>query len=443
MKVSVIMPSLNVVAYIEECITSVINQSLKEIEIICVDAGSTDGTKEILQNYARIDERISIIESDKKSYGHQVNLGLKKAIGKYISIVETDDYVEKQMLEKLYEVAESEQADFVKGGFKPFFMYDGRYCERTRKNQSVVSEKKCVINIEKESIRDKLSDIGPIWAGIYNREFLKSNCIYLNETLGASFQDTSFHMMVAINTQKCVFVEECFYHYRIDRMDASMKSKGKVGCVIDEFKYVDTYVRKYNKQDEFQLEYIARHKLEVYFWNMNRVCNESKQLFQKMISDEMRDYSSGGKYESFLSDYEKKVYEYLTNWEKYQEYKNFEKENICKIKDIISGFEQGDKYIIAGSGMYATNLLALNQVIRKNSIVNICDNSKKKQGQMMETFCILSVEEAVNKCNDEKWIVANKYYSEEIKKQLVELGVKEDKIIVISYIPEINEVLFD
>ena len=89
-KVSVILPSLNVADYMEECLESVINQSLRELEIICVDAGSTDGTKEILDDYAGKDSRITVLQSDIKSYGKQVNIGLDYASGEYIGILETD-----------------------------------------------------------------------------------------------------------------------------------------------------------------------------------------------------------------------------------------------------------------------------------------------------------------------------------------------------------------
>ena len=78
-KISVIMPSLNVGNYIEQCIKSVLDQTLTDFEIICIDAGSTDGTVEILQKYAKEDSRIQIINTDKKSYGYQVNLGISKA----------------------------------------------------------------------------------------------------------------------------------------------------------------------------------------------------------------------------------------------------------------------------------------------------------------------------------------------------------------------------
>ena len=86
-KVTVIMPSLNVRKYISTCIESVLAQTLQDIEILAVDAGSDDGTLEILQDYARRDERIRLIHSDKRSYGYQINLGISLAQGDYIGIV--------------------------------------------------------------------------------------------------------------------------------------------------------------------------------------------------------------------------------------------------------------------------------------------------------------------------------------------------------------------
>ena len=98
-KVSIVMPSLNVRPYIEECLDSVQNQTLKDIEILCVDAGSTDGTLEFLRERAAADSRIQVIESDRKSYGYQINLGIKAAKGEYFAILESDDYIIPEMYE--------------------------------------------------------------------------------------------------------------------------------------------------------------------------------------------------------------------------------------------------------------------------------------------------------------------------------------------------------
>ena len=118
------MPSLNVGDYMEQCLSSVLNQSLKDIEVICVDAGSTDQTLDIIKKHQKNDSRIKILYSGKKSYGHQVNMGLKEAKGIYISIVETDDYIDEDMLKDLYGASQNNTVDIIKANFYYLNDYD-------------------------------------------------------------------------------------------------------------------------------------------------------------------------------------------------------------------------------------------------------------------------------------------------------------------------------
>ena len=131
-KVSVILPSLNVADYIRECIDSVLQQSLQELEIICIDAGSTDGTREILEEYANKDSRITILHSDMKSYGRQVNMGLKYASGDYIAILETDDWIAPDMYRCLYELAVKEHLDYAAADFDMFRTIRSQRANRNR-----------------------------------------------------------------------------------------------------------------------------------------------------------------------------------------------------------------------------------------------------------------------------------------------------------------------
>ena len=113
--ISVIMPSYNVGRYIRVCIESVLAQSLQNMEILVIDAGSEDGTLDILREYVDKDERICLVHSEKKSYGYQVNMGIQMARGKYIGIVETDDFIEPDMYRTLYEWTQETDADYVRG----------------------------------------------------------------------------------------------------------------------------------------------------------------------------------------------------------------------------------------------------------------------------------------------------------------------------------------
>ena len=115
--ITVIVPTLNCAMSIDRCVESILNQTWKELEVVCVDACSTDGTKELLQKYEEKDKRVKVIVSDRKSYGYQMNLGISCASGEYIGIVESDDEVEPDMYEQLYSAAILYTPDMVRSDY--------------------------------------------------------------------------------------------------------------------------------------------------------------------------------------------------------------------------------------------------------------------------------------------------------------------------------------
>ena len=210
-KISVIMPSLNVGDYMEQCLTSVLNQSLKEIEVICVDAGSTDQTLNIIKKYQKNDKRIKIINSDKKSYGHQVNIGLKEAKGIYISIVETDDYVDENMLTDLYEYSQNNTVDIIKANFYHLNDYDGEIeliPDTSKKN--LTPNEVFTLNEKPLFIEGHPS----IWAGIYLREFLDKNDITFLEVPKGGWVDNPFFYETALKANKIIYLNKQLYFYR-------------------------------------------------------------------------------------------------------------------------------------------------------------------------------------------------------------------------------------
>ncbi len=131
--VSVIMPAYKVEQYLDQCLRSVVEQDLEDIEIIAIDNGSPDRCGDIIKSFAKKDRRIKPIFIEKNDgYAHAINEGLLAATGKYIAIVETDDYVEPDMLSSLYNAAEKYGAKIAKGGFtKHFPNGDTLYCRPT------------------------------------------------------------------------------------------------------------------------------------------------------------------------------------------------------------------------------------------------------------------------------------------------------------------------
>ena len=116
-KVSILMPACNVEKFLKECMDSVVNQTLKDIEIICIDDGSRDSTGNILDEYAQKDNRIKVIHKANSGYGHSMNVGLQNATGEYIGIIETDDFADLNMFDELYKAAKENHADVVKSNY--------------------------------------------------------------------------------------------------------------------------------------------------------------------------------------------------------------------------------------------------------------------------------------------------------------------------------------
>ena len=222
-KVSIILPSLNVKDYIEEALDSVIMQSLKDIEIICVDAGSDDGTEDIIERYAKKDKRIRFIRSTVRSYGYQVNLGIEESHGKYIAVLETDDKVASEMYERLYRLAEDSNADYVKADYNAFFtQIDGSYYYFERHNFT----DKSLYDVVLEPIKHQViaRDDWYLWQGIYRREYLNNYGIRFSETPGAAYQDIGILYLTGIYAKRAVYIREPLYGYRIDRELASSNS---------------------------------------------------------------------------------------------------------------------------------------------------------------------------------------------------------------------------
>ena len=244
-KISIIVPTLNSSKYIKECIESIISQTLKEIEIICVDAGSEDGTVETIEKERKTDTRISIIHSDKKSYGYQMNLGIRRAVGEYIGIVESDDYIEKDMLEELYNIATRINADFVKADYLEFFNDEKKdgYVFRRRSiiKQSDFYNKEIDASSKPELL---LPDMVAIWSGIYQKGFLEKNNIIFNETPGASFQDTSFWAWTQMTAEKVYYLNKPFYRYRVDNPNSSTFQTSKCFWICDEFEFIRNSIDK-------------------------------------------------------------------------------------------------------------------------------------------------------------------------------------------------------
>ena len=153
--VSIIVTVHNADKYIRECLDSVVNQTYKDIEIICVDGGSKDLSPEILKEYQARDNRIRIINDINTSYGHKINIGIKEAKGDYVAVIESDDIYENNMVEILMGVHNRyKDLDFVNGEYRFFWDVDGvrHYLEHNLYN---IQPYNCVINNTAKERKDR------------------------------------------------------------------------------------------------------------------------------------------------------------------------------------------------------------------------------------------------------------------------------------------------
>ena len=241
-KISIIMPSLNVVDYIVECVDSVINQTLEDIEIIFVDAGSTDGTLEILREYEAKDSRAKLIISDKRSYGHQMNLGIANSNGEYIGIVETDDYVSTDMFEELYALSNNGEYDMIKSSF----IYVNEDTDEVYKDLNI--HKRKIPEDKPFNLKDNpfiLTGHPSIWAGIYKKDFLTVNEIKFMEAPGGGWVDNPFFHETACLAKTIRYTDEAYYYYRESNPNSSSNKLSDLTLpierMIDNLDVLDKY----------------------------------------------------------------------------------------------------------------------------------------------------------------------------------------------------------
>ena len=284
-KVSIIMPVYNVEKYLRQCIDSVISQTLPEIEIICVNDGSSDTSGKILNEYSTRDKRIHVINKKNSGYGHTMNCGLDAAIGEYVGIVETDDYVHAEMFSTLYNLAKTHDADLVKSNYYTFTS------EKTNSSRFLVDLCRG-LPVEKifspiKQCNDFLYLQPCIWAAIYRREFLEQNRIRFNETPGASYQDTSFAFRVHAMTDRALLTNKPFYHYRTDNENSSVNAAAKIFSVCDEYRVIEEYFSARPERSAAMQSIITRAKCDTYLWNYRRLGAEYQYAFLLTMANEL------------------------------------------------------------------------------------------------------------------------------------------------------------
>lgn len=277
-KVSVLVPIYNVETFLPECLDSLVKQTLKEIEIICINDGSTDDSPKIIKKYAKADERIKIIDKKNSGYGDSMNQGLKKAIGEYIGIVESDDFIDLDAFEKMYKLAKKYDLDVVKTNFYEYVTKKKR--DVAKSNMFLPNEENVVLDTREH--RHVFYEQPSIWSAIYKREFLVENDIRFLPSPGASYQDAGFNFKVWAAAKRVMMLNRAFLHYRQDNPNSSVKSDGKVYAVKDEYDEVERWLKERKMYEEYGPTLVGM-RFSSYIWNMRRLTRKTAKEFVKTI----------------------------------------------------------------------------------------------------------------------------------------------------------------
>lgn len=418
MKISVVIPLLNAKEYLRECVESVLSQTYEKIEIICVDAGSTDGTLEMLEAYENNNVNFRVLKSPVKSYGFQVNMGIDASDGDYIGIVEADDVISPNMYEKLASYAMKYRADFIKESYYQMSTCSGEKLVVPANREVDADIKNKVLYLDDNN---HMMDLNHIWSGIYSRDFLSKNCIRFNETPGASYQDTSFSVLTDLLAETAVYTGDMDYYYRIDNDGSSVKSNEKYACIVDEVRYIESETKRRGLYTRFEKE-IIKHRLFVYNWNYHRLSDDGRRMFSAMVKDELADIERCFDVLGF-SLAEKKIIDNISN----NRHEDIDA-SLSEYYRILEILKTNKNVVLFGAGVWGESILLVQRVYRLDAICDVIDNDENKHGKTIFGYSIEKPDRLILDGRDKRFLIANKYHARDIEEQLIKAGIAENRI---------------
>lgn len=265
-KVSIVVPVYNVEKYLKQCLNSITNQTLKEIEIICVDDGSSDNSLQILQYFAAQDNRFTILAQEHLMAGVARNNGMKLAKGQYLAFLDSDDFFESDMLQIMYQKAVDTNSDIVMCDMRKYDNQTHKFSSPTQictKNFDIIIPLQTQINIFDLCASNA-------WTKLFRRQFILDNDLYFQNL--KSCNDIGFSFCSAAVANKIALVPQPLVNYRINTGTQISSNRGK-----KDFNIVYAY--------KFIKDFLLKNKLEV-------LLNDLKERIYHNFEDEISRYES-------------------------------------------------------------------------------------------------------------------------------------------------------
>lgn len=289
-KVSIIVPVYNVEKYLDRCMESLLNQTLKEIEIILVDDGSPDNCPQMCDEYAKKDSRVKVVHKANAGLGYARNSGLEIATGVYVAFVDSDDYVDLDAYQTMYDEAVKVNADYVCCGYKR--VANGKcvweYKGETNSNSDLFRDSDCIeflkgmIGIDRSNPRFTHFDFA-VWHGIYLRRMFEDYKVRFCSERDLISEDIVFHLDFITHCKSIRTIPNTFYNYCLNEGTLTTKYKeGRFDAIVKLY----TYIRKYvEEHDNKHMKEGIRKRLDAFFFDkVNSTlsyesnCNKSNPL---------------------------------------------------------------------------------------------------------------------------------------------------------------------
>ena len=277
-KISVIIPVYNVEKYLRQCLDSVVNQTFRDIEIICVNDGSTDGSLAILEEYSSKDNRIVVINQENSGQSAARNNGLRIATGEYIAFLDSDDYMELNLCEIAYQKAKLTDADITMYFFDTF-------------GEDFLNMSAIDIILDDDIVsRDKKIDainenFNVIWNMLYKRSFLQNNNILFLENV--IFEDVPFSIKCACLCNKIAVIRKRLVHYRIGcGYSTDKKQSEKKIQRVEMFRRMIDDLRKTDSSPDFLVKMYQMKWRDLYSTFYYKIpCNSRKKMLKSIVEN--------------------------------------------------------------------------------------------------------------------------------------------------------------
>ncbi len=253
--ISIIIPVYNVEKYLRECLDSILNQTYQDFEVICIDDGSTDKSLEILEEYAKKDSRFSILKQNHKGAGSARNKGIETAQGKYVQFLDSDDYFEPDMLEKLLNTAEKYQADLT-------VCSAGKVDRKGNITES--GNPIWPLNLDKvplnkpfhpEEFPDDIFSLFCVvpWNKLYLKELITKNNLKFQNI--PSSNDVGFSHIARVCAKRIVVIEKELINYRHKREGSIAEKRSNID-IISAAVFVKEFLKEQNLYEKYKNSYI-------------------------------------------------------------------------------------------------------------------------------------------------------------------------------------------